>query len=551
MTKFVAVLFLPMVLGVSTLLFSAIRRRLFARLASLGRGDRVDGAHLRALVRLRAVAIRLAASGKRCCRSTSTIASRRSSTRPTCIPGTTTRAACIDGFGDSGSAELAIAGLALLVVETVRRRWFEGFLVLCWLVLPIALMSAGTSKLYHYAYPFVPPVALAVGHLAALGFTLAPLVLNTALRWVDRALIAPRARLVAALERPAVRTTLQAVASLALAIGGREPDLRADPPRVGVRRCYFRSSGVLRPAIVALVCGVLAGARRSTSLAVGAILVASLLPLPAYRATLTRLTVEQHPMRTTTDCLQTVDRTLSGAAAPGLYVDLPQDVADSWDELLFPSCPSVDRARRRSRPRRLTRFSPTRRSGGPFSCTTRPIRSSCTAPETAPAFAPSRRRWSAFRTSSCSSPARMQLCRRDRDPRPGTTALQPQHLMAGPLTLSIVIPAYNEEKRLAATLETVSAFLVQQPWTWEVRVVDDGSADDTVRVAEQFSAAEPRIVVQREPHRGKGGAVKAGLQAATGAYRFICDADLSMPIAEVRRFLPPLLSGFDLAIGIP
>jgi glycosyltransferase involved in cell wall biosynthesis len=121
--------------------------------------------------------------------------------------------------------------------------------------------------------------------------------------------------------------------------------------------------------------------------------------------------------------------------------------------------------------------------------------------------------------------------------------------LGGSVGVSIVIPAYNEEKRLAATLETVRRFLSDQPWTWEIRVVDDGSADGTVRIAKEFAARDPRVVVQSEPHRGKGGAVKAGLLGATGAYRFICDADLSMPIAEVRRFLPPSLDGFDLAIG--
>jgi glycosyltransferase involved in cell wall biosynthesis len=117
------------------------------------------------------------------------------------------------------------------------------------------------------------------------------------------------------------------------------------------------------------------------------------------------------------------------------------------------------------------------------------------------------------------------------------------------LTLSIVVPAYNEERRLAATLATLCGYLGRQPWRWEVRVVDDGSADDTARIAESFSSTEPRVVVQREPHRGKGGAVKAGLVAAPGAYRFICDADLSMPVEEIGRFLPPLASGFDVAIG--
>lgn len=117
------------------------------------------------------------------------------------------------------------------------------------------------------------------------------------------------------------------------------------------------------------------------------------------------------------------------------------------------------------------------------------------------------------------------------------------------LSVSIVIPAYNEERRLGATLEAVTTFLREQPWDWEVRVVDDGSADGTLAVADAAAAGEWRIVVQREPHRGKGGAVKAGLLAAKGEYRFICDADLSMPIGEVVRFLPPQATGFDVAIG--
>jgi dolichyl-phosphate beta-glucosyltransferase len=117
------------------------------------------------------------------------------------------------------------------------------------------------------------------------------------------------------------------------------------------------------------------------------------------------------------------------------------------------------------------------------------------------------------------------------------------------LSLSVVIPAYNEARRLAATLETVVDYLRRQPWTWEIRLVDDGSRDDTARIAEALAAVDPRIVVQREPHRGKGGAVKAGLLSARHEYRFICDADLSMPVAELARFLPPVLDRFDIAIG--
>jgi glycosyltransferase involved in cell wall biosynthesis len=118
-----------------------------------------------------------------------------------------------------------------------------------------------------------------------------------------------------------------------------------------------------------------------------------------------------------------------------------------------------------------------------------------------------------------------------------------------PISVSIVVPAYNEAARIGATLETLCEHLQQRPWDWEIRVVDDGSTDQTASIAGTFAAEEPRLVVQREPHRGKGGAVKAGLLASSAGYRFMCDADLSMPISELKNFLPPLLDDYDVAIG--
>ena len=118
-----------------------------------------------------------------------------------------------------------------------------------------------------------------------------------------------------------------------------------------------------------------------------------------------------------------------------------------------------------------------------------------------------------------------------------------------PISVSIVVPAYNEAARIAGTLQTLCEHLQQRSWDWEIRVVDDGSTDATASIAETFASEEPRLVVQREPHRGKGGAVKAGLQASNCWYRFMCDADLSMPISELKSFLPPLLDDYDVAIG--
>lgn len=115
--------------------------------------------------------------------------------------------------------------------------------------------------------------------------------------------------------------------------------------------------------------------------------------------------------------------------------------------------------------------------------------------------------------------------------------------------LSIVVPAHNEELRLAASLSRVLEFLHQQPYSWEVLVVENGSRDRTAEIAEQFARSQPALRVLREPQRGKGLAVRRGMLEAGGDYRFICDADLSMPIDQVNRFLPPALLEYDIAIA--
>ena len=116
--------------------------------------------------------------------------------------------------------------------------------------------------------------------------------------------------------------------------------------------------------------------------------------------------------------------------------------------------------------------------------------------------------------------------------------------MPDAIYLSIIIPAFTEERRLPDTLRRLTDFLNTQSWTWEIRVVDDGSPDGTGRVVDEAARSLPNIVLQREPHRGKGGAVRAGLMAARGQMRFMCDADLSMPPEELPRFLPPAQPAF-------
>src|SRR4051812_5898378 len=106
--------------------------------------------------------------------------------------------------------------------------------------------------------------------------------------------------------------------------------------------------------------------------------------------------------------------------------------------------------------------------------------------------------------------------------------------------LSVVIPAYNEASRLPTTLLKVMEYLEGCNYTYEVIVVDDGSDDRTVEVAEKFGAEHDHLQVIRNPHRGKGYTVRTGMLAAKGRYVLFSDADLSAPIEEVSKLLPYL-----------
>lgn len=119
--------------------------------------------------------------------------------------------------------------------------------------------------------------------------------------------------------------------------------------------------------------------------------------------------------------------------------------------------------------------------------------------------------------------------------------------------LSLIIPAFNEEQRLPKTLDQVYTFLQAQSYSSEILVVENASQDDTFRVAQDFASEhqDPELpfTVLKEDQKGKGNAVRKGIFAARGDFRFMCDADLSMPVKEINRFLPPTLEGIDIAIA--
>jgi dolichyl-phosphate beta-glucosyltransferase len=115
--------------------------------------------------------------------------------------------------------------------------------------------------------------------------------------------------------------------------------------------------------------------------------------------------------------------------------------------------------------------------------------------------------------------------------------------------LSIIIPAHNEEYRLPAALEQTCSFIEAQTYDAEILVVENGSQDRTLEIAEAYCSKIPQLTVISESQSGKGRAVRAGMLAANGDYRFFCDVDFSMPISAVNQFLPPVLDDVDVAIG--
>jgi dolichyl-phosphate beta-glucosyltransferase len=115
--------------------------------------------------------------------------------------------------------------------------------------------------------------------------------------------------------------------------------------------------------------------------------------------------------------------------------------------------------------------------------------------------------------------------------------------------LSIIIPAHNEEKRLPPTLVQVFAFLDRQNYEAEVLVIENGSTDRTYELAQSYANQHKNLHVIREEGRGKGLAVQRGMLEARGQYRLMCDADLSMPIVEVTKFLSRDTAEFDIAIA--
>lgn len=127
--------------------------------------------------------------------------------------------------------------------------------------------------------------------------------------------------------------------------------------------------------------------------------------------------------------------------------------------------------------------------------------------------------------------------------------MQRPHNDTAPI-LSVVVPMYNETKRIERTLPRLLDFLHTLPLSYEIVVVDDGSTDGTPQLAARLLRQEPQCrVLRQRQNRGKGRAIKRGMLAARGRYVLFTDADLSTPPTELARFWPWLKGGYDVVIG--
>lgn len=154
----------------------------------------------------------------------------------------------------------------------------------------------------------------------------------------------------------------------------------------------------------------------------------------------------------------------------------------------------------------------------------------------------------------------------EHDPLPSpisVNAPQPGQLPMSEIFLTVVLPAYNEERRLPVSIEKLFKFLQTQTYSSEIIVVDDGSDDATATTVEELirthetppeeqaqnETQKCKLKLIRNEHKGKGFAVRSGVLQGRGKYILFSDADLSTPIEEVEKLLFWLDQGFDVAVG--
>lgn len=118
------------------------------------------------------------------------------------------------------------------------------------------------------------------------------------------------------------------------------------------------------------------------------------------------------------------------------------------------------------------------------------------------------------------------------------------------LFLSIIIPAYNEERNIVSTLSEIAEYLGKKDFSYELILIDDGSEDSTVKSSREFQDKISNFqLIESNPNRGKGYVLKKAMMKARGEYVMFMDADNSTSIYELDKFLPYLEEGYDAVIA--
>lgn len=223
-------------------------------------------------------------------------------------------------FRASESLPLVLPGIILLAAHTWRRRSPEGIVLLLWGLLPIGMISLTTSKLSHYAYPFLPPLAIAGGYLASwLLVTVQPRFVD-AVKAVERWIAVRLPRLTAVMYLPVIRAVLLSMAAVAIVL--TVVTVLHGPVRFSVGGgVVFRNAGVIRPWVVALVLTMLAGHSARVSRISIPLLIVWMVAILPYPATIERTLIEKHPLRSARDCMRVVQARIQPSAPHGLYVE--------------------------------------------------------------------------------------------------------------------------------------------------------------------------------------------------------------------------------------
>jgi 4-amino-4-deoxy-L-arabinose transferase-like glycosyltransferase len=219
---------------------------------------------------------------------------------------------------DAGVQLMAVGGTVGLVWLALRWSRPDGVVLGLWLVVPVVAISMGTSKLIHYVYPFLPPLALGTGYLAGLLAAVGPAPFDRVSTAVAVRGAARFPRTAAALSRPPVRAALLVLAAASLVVA--LVTVTFGQIRLEAGPIVLRSSGTFRPVLVAALCLIALGVEGRARRAVWLLIVAGLLPIAQYREMLVRLDDGPYPLQAAVSCIRGIE---AGTAPRGIYVDAP------------------------------------------------------------------------------------------------------------------------------------------------------------------------------------------------------------------------------------